>query len=473
VEPRQNRVGIETLLYDVFICHASEDKDDFVRPLAKQLEKHHLAVWYDEFSLSVGDSLRQSIDQGLAKSRFGIVVLSPTFFEKGWPQRELNGLVARETAEDRRIILPVWHQISFTEVVQHSPPLADTLALNSADGMQRVMDALLKKLRPDESPLISARDELLEWGIEPPVISDEWWLDIIEASNRLEGFGHAIPPQKVWGTWSFPLPNEGSSGNLRGVRLAWTAMQKAWSDHAKRHSICQLTHPDDVHDFIKKFPGLRDVCLEFPFFLASYAPQLSIPEFSGVFAEVFDFELSYSESKQASEIAKISDSGTGLTIDGAPPLCAEEWAIRHPAFGNYRPQIVASFFLNGAVDGLSSRAYEQFDYLVWLLSYHSSWLPEAHRGVLIQGLADWAVWPNDCMRANDDNAFVDRLYRARSSKTFYNTKRVRQGLVDLIKRSLEELGLADDPQKLADEFATRPFVEGHFAARERLRKKNR
>ena len=70
------------MLYDVFICHASEDKEAFVRPLAAILQESHLEVWYDEFALSVGDSVRRAIDRGLAQSRYGIVVLSPSFFAK-------------------------------------------------------------------------------------------------------------------------------------------------------------------------------------------------------------------------------------------------------------------------------------------------------------------------------------------------------------------------------------------------------
>jgi TIR domain len=59
------------MLYDVFISHASEDKDGFVRLLAGQLKERRIEVWYEEFSLRPGDSLRQSIDQGLSKSRYG------------------------------------------------------------------------------------------------------------------------------------------------------------------------------------------------------------------------------------------------------------------------------------------------------------------------------------------------------------------------------------------------------------------
>lgn len=61
------------VLYDVFVSHAREDKDAFVRPLAERLREAHIEVWYDEFSLNVGDRLRRSIDRGLAQARFGVL----------------------------------------------------------------------------------------------------------------------------------------------------------------------------------------------------------------------------------------------------------------------------------------------------------------------------------------------------------------------------------------------------------------
>jgi hypothetical protein len=82
--------------------------------------------------------------------------------KKGWPQRELDGLVARQMAEDRRLILPIWHNVTASDIVRYSPPLADTIALHSSRGISAVCADL--KLRPDESPLIAARDELLSWG---------------------------------------------------------------------------------------------------------------------------------------------------------------------------------------------------------------------------------------------------------------------------------------------------------------------
>ncbi len=118
-------------MWDVFISHASEDKDDFVRPLAFALRSYGLKVWYDEFSLSFGQSLSESIDKGLAKSRYGLVIISPNFIAKPWPKRELRGLTARDVNEEN-IILPIWHNVTKDEVLNFSPPLADVLALDSS-----------------------------------------------------------------------------------------------------------------------------------------------------------------------------------------------------------------------------------------------------------------------------------------------------------------------------------------------------
>lgn len=122
---------IDQSSYDVFVSHASEDKDDFVRDFVKCLQQNGLKFWYDEFTLRVGDSLRRSIDNGLKNSRYGIVILSEAFFNKEWPQRELDGLFAREI-NGEKVILPIWHKISKNEVMKFSPIIADMLALNTS-----------------------------------------------------------------------------------------------------------------------------------------------------------------------------------------------------------------------------------------------------------------------------------------------------------------------------------------------------
>lgn len=120
-----------TRKYDVFISHASEDKDEVVRPLAHALQAEGLNVWYDEFELKIGDSLRRKIDKGLANSRFGIVVLSKDFIKKGWTNYELDGIITKEISGEQ-IVLPIWHNITKKEVIEYSPSMADKVARNTA-----------------------------------------------------------------------------------------------------------------------------------------------------------------------------------------------------------------------------------------------------------------------------------------------------------------------------------------------------
>lgn len=117
--------------YDVFVSHASEDKEAVARPLAEKLRQLGLRVWFDEFELKIGDSLRRKIDRGLANSKFGVVVLSKSFINKGWANYELDGIVTKSVS-GQQVILPIWHDITKQEVIDYSPSLADKLARNTA-----------------------------------------------------------------------------------------------------------------------------------------------------------------------------------------------------------------------------------------------------------------------------------------------------------------------------------------------------
>lgn len=118
--------------YDVFISHASEDKNDVARPLAEALRKNGLSVWYDEFELRIGDSLRRKIDKGIANSNFGVIVISRDFISKGWTNYELDGLITR-AVNGKQTMLPIWHNITKREVINYSPSLADKLARSTTD----------------------------------------------------------------------------------------------------------------------------------------------------------------------------------------------------------------------------------------------------------------------------------------------------------------------------------------------------
>lgn len=133
--------------YDIFISHASEDKDSLARPLSNALSRKGLLVWFDEQVLKLGDSLQSRIDDGLARSRIGVVILSKHFFKKQWTKKELNGLFALSVGKGRRII-PVWHEISIQTVLENSPMLADSLAIQSTHGVEAISDAILSLAYP-------------------------------------------------------------------------------------------------------------------------------------------------------------------------------------------------------------------------------------------------------------------------------------------------------------------------------------
>lgn len=117
--------------YDVFISHASDDKEEIVRSLAIALSNLGLEVWFDELTLKFGDSLRQKIDQGISNSRVGLVVLSPAFLAKGWTNHELDGIMTRAVSGEQ-ILLPIWHNITKQEVMDYSPSIADKVARSTA-----------------------------------------------------------------------------------------------------------------------------------------------------------------------------------------------------------------------------------------------------------------------------------------------------------------------------------------------------
>lgn len=129
--------------WDFFVSHASEDKVNVARPLAERLQSYGFKVWFDEQQILIGDSLRRRIDEGLSRSRFGIIILSPSFFAKEWPQKELDALVFKESG-NARVILPIWHEVTVTDVARFSPLLADRKAIRTSDGLDKIVEEILR-----------------------------------------------------------------------------------------------------------------------------------------------------------------------------------------------------------------------------------------------------------------------------------------------------------------------------------------
>jgi hypothetical protein len=122
------RTAIEKPL--AFISHDSRDKSEIARPIAIGLAKVMCSVWFDEFSLNVGDRLRESIERGLRETRKCVLVLTPHFLSnKGWTKTEFNSVFTREIIEEQDVVLPVWHNVSAQDVYDYSPSLADRVGI--------------------------------------------------------------------------------------------------------------------------------------------------------------------------------------------------------------------------------------------------------------------------------------------------------------------------------------------------------
>lgn len=126
---------------DFFISHASEDKQDIVKKLADNLIINGATVFYDEYSIKLGDSISESINNGLIVSNHAIVVLSKHFFEKGWTNAELQAIFSKSIAEKYKILI-LYHGITHDDVIKKYPLLADKKAIDSSIGAEKITEEL-------------------------------------------------------------------------------------------------------------------------------------------------------------------------------------------------------------------------------------------------------------------------------------------------------------------------------------------
>jgi hypothetical protein len=188
--------------YDCFISHASEDKEAVARPLAERLREARYRVWYDEFSLRLGDSLTESINRGLATSRYGVVILSPHFVEKEWPKHELAGLTALMLNGQLKL-LPVWHEVGLAEVLAFAPPLADKVGVPTSFGMDRVIEDIIRAVEPEVEARRRVEQADLAVGRALFVIRGQ----DTEGEDRI-----LVYKDRVWDC--FLLPNQAVEGRL-------------------------------------------------------------------------------------------------------------------------------------------------------------------------------------------------------------------------------------------------------------------
>jgi hypothetical protein len=104
-------------------------------------------VWFDEFSLQVGDRLRESIERGLREARRCVLVITPNFIaNRGWTREEFSAIFSRELVDKTDVILPVWHDVTRDQVFEFSPVLADRVAVNWNLGLNEAVRRLKRAI---------------------------------------------------------------------------------------------------------------------------------------------------------------------------------------------------------------------------------------------------------------------------------------------------------------------------------------
>lgn len=128
---------------DYFISHATEDKQDFVRDLATYMLANGATTFYDEYSIELGDSLFDSINNGIRDSKNCILILSRFFLQKKWTMAELKAIVNKHI-EGEIILIPVYHNVTFDEIRRDYPLLADILGVSSEIGFEKVAEKIFQ-----------------------------------------------------------------------------------------------------------------------------------------------------------------------------------------------------------------------------------------------------------------------------------------------------------------------------------------
>lgn len=239
-------------------------------------------------------------------------------------------------------------------------------------------------------------------------------------------------------------------------------MQLEWVKTSSEIPIIPLTHPKDVLNFIESHPGLLETCRDFSRLVIEYAPQLSIPGFEGKLEDVTEEGYRKSCAQAEQRRSQHEPHGSDLTVSQGP-LCGDEWALRHPTFGNYDPIHVTDAYFSGGLVVPSVSLYEHADHLFRLLSSASSWLPEKIHTILLTGMATWSVWPwwdssidHDGMCKNNGK-LARALCASLAGRSFKWTAAVKDDLPQRIEFSIQRLCLPDTVHAIQERFLSNDF----------------
>ena len=356
----------------LFISHASEDKQPFVRELAEAFKTVNVDVWYDEYEIELGMSIRESVDMGLTSCDIGLIILSPNYFRKKWTIWELNGFIQKMLSGTAKLI-PILYNLTHEKLLTISPALSDILSLSSEEGIISIVKKVRDTLYPNQPVLLETREILNSFGLLSPDFYDNWWLDRIEFLGKSNV--QYIP-------WSLPMNFLTTNIISKSDSLAWACMRYTWISEAETMELNQFTSPCELINFILNTPGVEAACKVNMEYLAMYAPQLFF--FESEFK--VGFEKKYRESVYDIKcVAFPSEFKCELTIDGNVPKCNRIFALLDEEFGGYTSSDLLRHFIEGEKLGPRPSRLDYWDVLIELCSEKGEIYPTLVRNKLMEG----------------------------------------------------------------------------------------
>lgn len=137
---------MEETQQDVFISHASRDKDQYVYPLTAALSSQDVTFWLDDAQIELGDSVAGRIDEGLRTSRFALVCLSRNFLQSAWSEAEMYAVLAFQNSAGTKRVLPVILN-SKEEVLRRYPLLSGLRFGEFSDGTEKLAAEIAKRVK--------------------------------------------------------------------------------------------------------------------------------------------------------------------------------------------------------------------------------------------------------------------------------------------------------------------------------------
>lgn len=351
----------------IFISHASEDKDNYVRALAKILCENNFDVWYDEYEIQPGISIRQSIDKGLRACDIGLIVLSPAYIKKQWTTLELNAIFSKITMGYGKLI-PIWLNITKKELFDYSPLLTDFLAIDGSKPLLNVVMELKRIIYPEKTTLEKTRILIENVGLETPDFNDDWWLNVIRFSG-----------QDVFSvSWSLPINPKKELDLFE--EISWSALRYNWV--TKYSNLWnQFTSPDVIEHSILNTPGMQEIIEINIDFVLTYAPQL-------LFSNNCLSKLIQNRRLLLNSMIKNPQSSRykcSLTNDSLVPTCNRIFALCENNFGKYKSSYILQHFVEGESLGARPSNLGYWEVLILLNSKYAKIYPKPVQVKLLNG----------------------------------------------------------------------------------------